>query len=79
MLSRVDRAKGDVPVEAPVAARLERSGEAVALALGVDAAVPVAPAVGGGTVLLGAGCAGVSVVLGWKMVGERGVKGKAYR
>ena len=34
-----------VPVEAPVAAGLERRGEVVAVALGVDAAVPVAPAV----------------------------------
>ena len=34
-----------LPVEAPVAAGLERRGEVVAVALGVDAAVPVAPAV----------------------------------
>ncbi len=46
----------DEPVEAPVAASLERRREAVAVALGVDATVPVAPAVGGSTVLLGAGC-----------------------
>ena len=44
------------PVEAPVAAGLERRGKVVAVALGVDAAVPVAPAVRGSPVLTGASC-----------------------
>ena len=43
------------PVEAPVAARLERRREAVALAARSDSAVPLAPAVARRAVLVGAG------------------------
>ena len=43
------------PVEAPVAAVLERGREAVAVGPAVDAAVPVAPAVARRSVLVGAG------------------------
>ena len=43
------------PVEAPVAARLQRLREAVAVGPRMDAAVPVAPAVRGRAVLVGAG------------------------
>jgi len=55
LLERDGRIVGTAePVEAPVTTGLEVLGETVALAAAADAAVPLAPSVGRGTVLVGA-------------------------